>query len=51
MASPPTDLAIVVSRYLSQATASWGGAIRLALVLAAAAAGPAAIIVLIAVTR
>ncbi len=47
----PADLALIISRFLAQATASWGGTIRLALILAAAAASPAAIIVLIAVIR
>jgi hypothetical protein len=46
-----SDLAEIICRLLNQATASWTTTFRLALLLAALAAGPAAVIALIVVIR
>jgi hypothetical protein len=46
-----SDLTIIICRLLEQATASWTRTFRLALLLAALAAGPAALIALIIAIR
>jgi hypothetical protein len=45
------DLTMIICRVLEQATTSWSRTFRLALLLAAFAAGPAAMIILIAISR
>jgi hypothetical protein len=42
---------VIICRLLSQATASWSGTFRFALVVGAAAAAPVATIVLITILR
>ena len=49
--SAPVDLATVISRLVDGATSTWTGTLRLAIVLAALAAGPVATIVLIVLVR
>ena len=46
-----SDLTIMICRLLDQASSSWSRTFRLALLLAALAAGPAAMIALIVVIR
>lgn len=49
--STPGDLAAVVGRLVDNATSTWTGTLRLTIILAALAATPAAIIVLIVLAR
>ena len=49
--SKPRDPASTISRLVAWAMTTWTGTLRLAIILAAAAAGPAATIVLIALAR